>query len=212
MTVLIARRTLMSAAGAALLVGCGGGAGAAGEDASDMALGDPAAPIKLIEYASVTCPHCAQFHAQIWPQLKANYVDTGKVRFIFREFPTDPVELAVAGFQTARCGNASPEQYFTRLGALFEQQQQMFEAYTQGKGRDHMLAFAQASGISESQFAQCVSDTEGMKRIEATAQKGSKEFKISGTPTLVLNGEPLSQQYLSYEALSKLIDSKLAGK
>src|SRR5262245_20812558 len=85
------------------------GGGAAGEAAGDMAIGDPKAPVQLIEYASVTCPHCREFHDRTWAKLKANYIDTGKVRFIFREFPTAPEELAVAGFQVARCGNRTPQ-------------------------------------------------------------------------------------------------------
>ncbi len=214
MTFMIARRTLLGgASAAALLAGCGGGgATAAGDDPGDMTIGDPAAPVKLIEYASATCPHCAEFHKLIWPQLKANYIDTGKVRFTFREFPTSPEELAVAAFQTARCGNASPDKYFSRLGVIFDQQVPMFEAYGKGQGREYLLAFAQSSGLSEDQFSKCVSDPDGIKRIDAIVQKGIKEFKVSGTPTLVLNGQTLSQEYLSYPALSKLIDEKIAGK
>src|SRR5262249_50923061 len=96
--------------GALALSACNGSGGSAASSASDMTIGSASAPAKLIEYASVTCPHCREFHATVWDQLKTNYIDTGKVQFTFREFPTPPPQVAVAGFQIARCGGATPEQ------------------------------------------------------------------------------------------------------
>ena len=87
--VVIGRRALLLGA-AALGAGCGGANGKASVSPDDMAIGSPNAPVTLIEYASSTCPHCAEFHETVWDQLKTNYIDTGRVRFVFREFPTDP--------------------------------------------------------------------------------------------------------------------------
>ena len=116
------REILLGAAGvgAALAAGCGGASGQAGAGASpdDMTIGAANAPASLIEYASVTCPHCREFYETVWADLKRNYIDTGKLRYTFREYPTPPAAVAVAGFQLARCGGASPEQYITRVGVL----------------------------------------------------------------------------------------------
>jgi protein-disulfide isomerase len=214
---LTTRRTMFTlAAGAgAMLAGCSGAAGGAhadGEDASDMALGDTHAPLHLIEYASITCPHCREFHDRNWAKLKAAYIDPGKVRFVFREFPTNPEELAVAGFQVARCGGRTPAQYFTMLDVLFDQQIPLFDAYGQGAVKDKLLAIAKSSGLSEQQFNACIADPDGVKRIQDTVQKGETVFKVTGTPTFILNGEKLDPKYGDYAELSKLLDSKLAKK
>jgi protein-disulfide isomerase len=211
------RRLVLTAAAGALLAACqpsgGGKVSAAGEDPSDMAIGDPNAPVKIIEYASVTCPHCREFHETVWPSLKANYIDTGKVRLIFREFPTNPAELAVAGFQVARCGGKGPEQYFTMLDALFDQQIAIFQAFEQGAAKDKLLAIAKSAGISDDQFAKCVGDPEGVKRIDETVQNAQTRFKVDGTPTLIVNAEKLTAaQTFDYATLAKLIDAKIGGK
>jgi protein-disulfide isomerase len=86
----------------------------------DKVLGSATAPVTIVEYASVTCPHCASFHSQTYPKLKEKYIDTGKVRLVFREFPTGPVNASIAGFMLARC---SGDKYFPMIDAMFEQQQ-----------------------------------------------------------------------------------------
>ncbi|HET9230627.1 MAG TPA: thioredoxin domain-containing protein, partial [Vitreimonas sp.] len=106
------RRGLILGASALALGGvlgaCNGGGSSGAVTADDMVLGDANAPVTLVEYASTTCPHCAAFHEAAWEQLKTTYIDTGRVRFVFREFPTPPPAIAVAGFQLARCGGATP--------------------------------------------------------------------------------------------------------
>ncbi len=209
------RRVLLSAAAAfALGSGCRQDAGAAakGEDAGDMALGDPRAPVQLIEYASVTCSHCATFHETVFPRLKSAYIDTGKVRFIFREFPTPPAEVAVAGFQIARCGGAGPDKYFSVIDALFKQQATIFAARAQGNVKEPLLNIARSAGLSDDQFSACVRDEAGARRIRAVTEKAVETFKIDGTPALVLNGERLvAPDLYTYEGLSKRIDQALAG-
>src|SRR5262249_40103804 len=96
----------------------------------DMVLGSPNARLTLIEYASAACPHCAHFHETVFPQLKARYIDTGKVFFIFRETLTAPAPVALAGFQVARCNGADAQEYFSRIGEIFADQQQMFATGT----------------------------------------------------------------------------------
>lgn len=203
-------------AAAALAAACtpGGGGGAkATAAAGDMALGNPSAKVTLIEYASVTCSHCADFKKNVYPQLKANYIDTNKINFVFREFTTPPNEVSAAGFLLARCGNPSPEQYFARLDVLFEQQVAVFEALQAGQVRGALLNIAKSAGLSEDQFNACVTDQAGIARIKAGEEAGIKEFQISGTPTLILNGEKLTDpSAYTYEGLAKLIDEKLAAK
>ena len=206
------RRRLLATAGAGLvLAACQGGTNADPDDASDMAIGDPNAPVRVVEYASVTCPHCREWHDTVWPQLKANYIDTGKVRFIFREFPTNPTELAIAGFQVARCGGRTPDQYFTMLDVLFAQQAQIFEAYSAGKAKEKLLEVAQSSGLSEADFTKCVGDAAGTDRINQTVENGVKRFKIEGTPTFIVNGKVAGPEYARYETFAKLIDSRISG-
>jgi protein-disulfide isomerase len=213
---LVGRRQLILGASAVALAACsggnsgGGGAGTA-PSPDDMVLGSPNARATLIEYASATCPHCAHFHETVWDQLKTHYIDTGKVRFIFREFPTPPEAVAVAGFQLARCGGATPEQYFARLGEIFRQQQAMFASGTMEGVRAKLLEIGASSGLTQDQVMQCISDESGAERIRRFEQ-GSQQFNVTGTPTLILNGNKIEDpRALTYEGLSQIIDAALAG-
>jgi protein-disulfide isomerase len=209
----IGRRQLILT-GAALLAGCGaanGGASAPSPD--DMAIGAENAPATLIEFASTTCPHCREFHETAWDELKANYIDTGKLRFIFREFPTPPVQVAVAGFQVARCGGATSEQYMTRMGVLFEQQQAMFATGTTDGVRQKLIEIGRLSNLSEQQVLACIADEAGPARIRRVVEAAQQEFDVAGTPTLVLNGTKLTDPAaLTYAGLSRLIDAAIAGR
>lgn len=207
------RRSLgMMAAAFVLLSGCtpAGGAQKLGkyEDPSDLAIGDVNAKLTLIEYASVTCVHCREFHEKVYDQLKTNYIDTGKVRFVFREMLTAPAEVAAAGFQMARCGGASPEQYLNRVGVLFDQQAAVFQSLQQGQARQVLLQVARASGLSEEQFQACITDEKGYERIRETAEQADARYKVTGTPTLILNGKKLEGDALSYARLSEILDAE----
>lgn len=202
------------AAGLAL-AGCQqGGAGAGrgkNELATDMAIGEINAPVTVIEYASVTCSHCKDFHDNAYPTLKKDYIDTGKVRFVFRELPTPPIEIAAAGFQLARCGNAAPDAYFGRLDVLFEQQFPIFQASTTGQARPLLLQIAQSVGLSEQQFDACLKEEKGYQRIESTT-KEANDRGIEGTPTLLINGQKVTNPVsFSPEWIRKQVDAKLGG-
>lgn len=206
------RRNLIIGVSALALMGCQQGlsADANSRDPSDMELGDPNARVRVVEYASLTCPHCAAFHKDVWPQLKANYVDTGKIRFAFREFPTPPQEVAVAGFQLARCNGADATRYFAMIDVLFDQQQAIFQAMEKGALREELVRIGQAAGISEQQFETCVSDPEAATRIKATTDK-ALALKVTGTPAFFIDGALQGPDALTYEGLAKLIDAKLAA-
>jgi protein-disulfide isomerase len=207
------RRALLWSAGlvAALpLLGCERG-GAQAETTSsegENVLGNPDAPVTVIEYASVTCPHCKAFHEQVFPQLKEQYIDTGKVRFVFRELPTPPTPLAMAGFLMARC--APPEKYFDVLDLLFEKQIPLVEAYQARTAREELLKIARPLGISEEQFDACLADDAEIERIRRLGDEGLKEFQVSGTPTFVIDGK--SYGAMPLEEFAKIIDPLLAAE
>ena len=128
-----------------------------------MALGDEKAPVTIIEYASMTCPHCATFHDTTYPELKKRYIDTGKVRFIFREFPLD--QLAPAAFMLARC--AGPDKYFPMIETLFQQQKE----WVVQKPLPPLLAIAKQAGFSEQSFNECLKNQKLLDGIEDVRQR-----------------------------------------
>ena len=181
------RRLLVVAAlGALALAGCSKSGGAA--DAADMTLGDPKAPVKITEYASASCTHCATFNNEVFPALKAKYIDTGKVHYTFKEFLTPPVEVAAAAFLTARC--AGKDKYFSVLDAVFKAQNEMF---TTGDMRGVLLRVAQSAGMTEPQFNACITDETALKALNDRVEKASRDEKISSTPTFLINGEKLKE-------------------
>lgn len=210
----IGRRSLLLGASALALAGlvsaCNNNAGGSTVSPDDMVLGDANAPVTLIEYASSTCPHCRHFHETVWDQLKETYIDTGKVRFVFREYPTAPAPVAVAGFQLARCNGASAEQYFVRLGELFRQQSAILESGTTDGIRQKFVEIGAAAGLSEQQVMDCINDEHGAERIRRIVE-GANQFNVTGTPTLVLNGRKLEDpSAVTWEGLSRLIEAELA--
>lgn len=209
------RKLLMGVAAASLLAACNPAGANGGAQPDDMVLGQANAPATLIEYASSTCPHCAHFHETVFAQLKANYIDTGKIKYVFREYPTPPEAIAVAGFQVARCGGATPEQYMNRVGELFRQQRDIFQALQAGSGdgvRAKLVAIGGSAGLSEDQVMQCINDQAGVARVRRTVETGNSQFQITGTPTLILNGRKLEDpSAVTYEGLSHIIDQELAA-
>lgn len=148
----------------------------------EMVLGDPDAPVTIVEYASLTCVHCASFHNNTYPVLKEKYIDTGKVRFIFREFPLDNV--AAAGFMLARCAEGSS--YFPIVEAFFEQQQSLFN--TQDP-LGWITNFARQAGYTQESMEACLTNQELLTAIQEVKQRGSEKFRVQSTPTLFINGE-----------------------
>lgn len=194
------RSLLLSAGAAALLAACNGGAGGAQLTDDDVVLGAADAPVTLIEYASSTCPACAAFHELAWDRLKADFIDRGQVRMVFREFPTPPEAVALAGFQIARCGGASADDYFVRVGELFRQQQATLGSGSMEGVRRKLLEIGQATGLSEAQITECIADPEGAARIRRIVD-GARQYSITGTPTLLINNTKYDGA-MTYEAIS----------
>jgi protein-disulfide isomerase len=147
----------------------------------DMAIGDEKAPITVIEYSSLTCPHCADFHKNVLPQIKTKYIDTGKVRYIIREFPLN--EAALAGAVVARCLDPSRHLAFVEL--LFEKQE---EWAFKDDALTPLKQYARQAGLSEDAFNKCVDDEALQKKILEVRSQGSKKG-VKGTPSLFVNGK-----------------------
>jgi protein-disulfide isomerase len=205
----IGRRQALGLLAGGALAGCDGNASGGAVSPDDMVLGAENAPVTVIEYASSTCAHCATLHERVWDQLKANYIDTGRVRFVFREYPTNPAPVAVAGFQLARCGSATPEQYFVRVGELFRQQRAIFASGNIEGVRRKFIEIGAAAGLSEEQVLTCISDQAGAERVRRIVEAGEREFQISGTPTIIINGQKVPTPQ-SYEQFAALLDAALA--
>jgi protein-disulfide isomerase len=166
----------------------------------DRALGKDDAPVTVIEYASMTCPHCAAFHEKTYPELKKRYIETGKVRFIFREFPLDP--LAAGASMLARC--APKEQYFPMIETLFQEQRK----WAVEKPIPPLMAIAKQAGFSEQSFNACLSDQKMLDALEAERERASKKFGVQSTPTLFINGKQ-QRGGMSIDELAKVIDPLL---
>ena len=169
----------------------------------DKVLGEANAPVTVVEYASMTCPHCADFHKEVFPKLKANYIDKGQVRFIFREYPLD--DAAVAASMLARC--APEDRFFTMVDVLFDQQRNWA---IKDKVIPGLLRIAKQAGFTEQSFETCLKDNKLAQQIYEGAQRGSQKFGVRSTPTVFVNGEPV-RNTSSYEDFQKAIDPFLKG-
>jgi protein-disulfide isomerase len=148
----------------------------------EMALGDPNAPNVVIEYASMTCPHCAAFHNEVYGAFKEKYIDTGKVYFIFREYPLDP--LATSAIMLARCG--PKDRYFPLVDLLFEQQRSWaFVENPVAALRD----LVKQAGISQEDFQACLTNQEVLDGVNWVKSRATSEFGVQSTPTFFFNGE-----------------------
>ena len=160
----------------------------------EMAIGTDSAPITVIEYASMTCPHCAHFSETTFPELKKRYIDTGKVRFLFREFPLD--RLAFAGFLLARC--VPPDKYFPMIETLFAQQRD----WVVQSPLQPMRAIAKQAGVSQEAFDACLEDRKLIEGIEKVRSQAADKFGVNSTPTFFVNGKRLPGA-LSIEEMEK---------
>jgi protein-disulfide isomerase len=176
--------------------------------AEDMAMGDPAAKVTMIEYASVSCPHCARFDMEVFPAFKTKYIDTGQVRYIAREALTGDPAIAAAGFLTARC--AGKDKYFQVVDAIYHAQQEMFSG---GEPHAVLLNIARSAGMTDAQFESCIKDETALNALNARWERYVKDDKITGTPTFVINGKVYDKGEMSLAELDAAIaEAKSAGK
>ncbi len=169
---------------------------------SERVLGKADAPVTIIEYASMTCPHCAAFHAGAYPAIKKEYIETGKVKFIYRDFPLD--RLALAAAMMARC--APKERYFPVVDIIFRTQQNW------AKVADPAAALSQIgllAGISKDTYQACVGNKDIFDGVMKIRNDGDKKFKVQSTPTFVVNGKRVDG-HLPIERFRKVLDAELA--
>jgi len=170
---------------------------------NEQAIGDPNAPVTVIEYASLTCPHCATFHEDVLPGLKERYIAPGKVRLIYRDFPLD--ERALMAAKLAHC--AGPERYFGFIDVLFQTQSNWAQA------EDHIVALKQLGklgGLSEQQMDACFADEELTDSILQSRLDAQNQHDITSTPSFVIDGQKVSGVQ-DVEDLAEVIDPLLEG-
>ncbi len=169
----------------------------------EMVLGNPDATVTLTEYASFTCPHCAKFHTDVMPSLKSDYIDTGKIKFVYREVYFD--RLGLWGGMLARCGG--PEKYFGIVDMIYKRQSE----WTQGAGgaeiAENLYKIGRIAGLKNEDMVACMQNQDMAKAMVADFQKNAEADGINSTPTLMINGVTHGNQ--SYSALKKLLNAQL---
>jgi len=156
-------------------------------DLPDLVLGKSDSPVTIVEYASMTCGHCANFHNKVFPALKEKYIDSGKVRFIMREFPLD--NLAAAASMLARC--AGGEKSHALVGVLFEKQEQW--AFVRGNPVPNLFEIAKQAGFTQDTFDKCLTDQRLLDQVTAVRTRASEKFQVSSTPTFFINGKRMTE-------------------
>jgi len=166
------------------LAGCSQADGKSAALPDDMAMGRPNAKITVVEYASVACPVCGHWHKAVYPAFKAKYIDTGKVRFVYREMLVGgqgEVTTAAAGFLLARC--AGKDRYFPTVDAIYDSQPGLFD-----DPRSVLLKIGKSLGFSDDRFNTCVGDPAALKALAARVDANSRKDNVNSTPTFVING------------------------
>ena len=171
----------------------------------DMALGPAKAPVTITEYASMSCPHCAAFEENVFPMLRSKYIDTGKVRFVFREFPIDI--KAAAASMLARCiANDDAGKFFGAIDTLFKQQDRLMT-----DTKDTLKLIGKQGGLSEQAVETCVKDQTLLDKLSADQKFAYEVLKVDATPTFFINGERLKGA-MSFEELDEKIKSLLKNQ
>jgi protein-disulfide isomerase len=169
----------------------------------DMAIGPANASVTITEYASMTCPHCANFNEAVFPKLKSEYIDSGKVRYVFREFPLDI--KAAAGSMLARCiAKDDAPKYFAVIDLLFRQQNEWVLKNT----TETLTRIGKQAGLSQQQVEACLKDQALLDKITADQKYANEVLKVNSTPTFFINGEMLKGE-TSFDEFSKRINALL---
>ena len=210
----------LAAAFALALAGCDSGSalpGAAGAASveikpTDMVHGSKDAKVTMIEYASMTCPHCAAFQAQVVPQLTKDYIDTGKVKLIFREYPLDGAARMASA--VARC--FSGEQYFSFIDLLFANQMNWIKDFdnngslTKEDIVEGLTQMARQAGMPREKVVSCADDAANLKLVDDNWQEGQTRYNVNSTPTFIINGTSHPGE-IPYDQLKAILDP-LVGK
>ena len=193
---MFSRRSIALGAAATLLAGAALAAPTALPD--DMSLGPANAKVQVVEYASLSCPHCAHFNETVFAPFKAKWVDTGKARYTLKEMLTAPEQVAAAGFLMARCAGG-PAKYFKVVDEVFRSQPR----WESGKIKPVLEEIGKANGVEETRFAACLQDQAALDALSARARRAFETDGVSSTPTLFINGkkiDPLPQSPAEMDA------------
>jgi len=169
----------------------------------EMVLGNPDATVTLTEYASLTCPHCARFHTDVMPSLKTDYIDTNKIKFVYREVYFD--RLGLWGGMLARCGGS--EKYFGIVDMLYKRQSDWTKGADGTEIAENLYKIGRIAGLKNEDMQACLQDQDMAKALVATFQENAEADGINSTPSLIINGVSHGNQ--SYSALKKLLDAQL---
>jgi protein-disulfide isomerase len=192
------------------LSACNSGGAAGNGDPGEMSLGPATAKVTVIEYASLGCPICARWNNDNWDAFKAKYVDTGRVRYTYREMMTGEAPVAMAGFLLAHC--AGKDRYFQVIDAVYREVGPLLETDQQPLERDRLIKVAESAGFSADQFNACVSDDKAIAAEQTKTDNTAKTNNIDQTPTFVVNGKVLTG-YQEMAVLDKAIaDAQAAAK
>jgi protein-disulfide isomerase len=174
-------------------------------DLPEISMGPADAKVTIVEYASMTCGHCANFHNKVFPELKTKYVDTGKVRFVFREFPLE--DFAAAASMLARCSGG--EKTYPLIGILFSKQDQWAAAAASARVTK-LFELAKQAGFTQETFDKCLTDQKLLDQINAVRDRGGEKFGVQSTPTFFINGKKMAAGP-SMAEFDKLIEPLLKG-
>ncbi|MDP1630683.1 MAG: DsbA family protein [Caulobacter sp.] len=155
--------------------------------ADDMTLGNAKATVMVVEYASLSCPHCARFHNDVFPAFRKAFIDTGKIQFVYREFITGPIEIAIPATMLARC--AGKGGYFKMVERVFATQGEMYEDGTVGGVRRILRREAGTLGFDDARYDACIKDEAAFEALKARVERASTEDGVEGTPTFLVNGK-----------------------
>jgi protein-disulfide isomerase len=172
---------------------------------AEMSIGNPDAKVTVIEYASFTCPHCRSFHETTFKNLKSNYIDTGKINFIYREVYFDRFGLWAG--MVARCGGQ--ERYFGITDLIYKQQSEWTDGGDPAVIADNLRKIGRTAGLSDAELNACLSDSDMAEAMVANYQKNAEADGITSTPSFVINGRKYSN--MSYDDFAAAIDEELAG-
>jgi protein-disulfide isomerase len=206
-TIALTRRRLLSALGLAVTLPAlpRGLRAQEAREIVEMSLGQPDAPVTLVEYASLTCPHCARFHQSVLPQIKENFIETGKVRLVYRDVYFDGPGLWAA--MMARC--AGPERFFGVIDLLYKTQAEWTRAASAEEITKALYSAGRQAGLTEEEMDACMTDADFAKRLVAQYQKNAEADGIEATPTFILDGEKVEN--LPYEDFEARLNAALAG-
>ena len=169
----------------------------------DEVMGKPDAPITIIEYASLTCPHCADFAEKTLPEIKKNWIDTGKAKLIFRDFPTAPAQLAIAAAMISHCAGDT-DRYFIFLDTFYHSQRNWIQA---ANPLEALKGIARMGGVTPDQVDACLQNRDLLNQLNARVDDGETRYNVDSTPSFIINGKLVGSGFMEYADFVKFLNA-----